>query len=462
MGALLCAIVAVQPVGASPPAARTPSDAELLAPKGLGQDYAALLTLRADLDRAAQELRGVQADYEGRTAREPGGERRRRSHDRLAHLLAVFRKRRAAFRDKGLNQRPGAAIAMALGMRKGRKDKVAGELDVWVRHEAILQDCAEIYRDRSAILQSEEKTYAQAVRRYEAERLRRRRFSGAAGAAAAALLLILRRWSRPRPTSTPASMPAAPSLRHGTRVGRYGLLRDGRPWAFGARFDAIQDETRKPVSLGRLDPRHYPRPTDAARFIEKLRSTGAFKHPGLAEFVEAFLSGGIVYLVTARPAGEPLASLLGHGSTIPLGNAWPTLRAVADVLDRAHSVGLIHGGLTPDRIIVGAAGEVRVEDAGLAPLCAALAPSDPAYAAPEQESGRVMAQSDIYALGVIVYESVAGRRPVGGARSAPPTRLDPNLPSSLDSLVAGLLNPDPALRRPRPGDLRQALDGIHV
>jgi serine/threonine-protein kinase len=162
----------------------------------------------------------------------------------------------------------------------------------------------------------------------------------------------------------------------------------------------------------------------AARFIQEARATARVRHPHIIEITDyGNLSEGIPFFVTELLVGQTLRGVIKIEGPIPLLRAMEIVKQIAGALGAAHAVGIIHRDLKPDNIfLVGdglAAIDVRVVDFGAAKVAGAsrmtrdgIVYGTPHYMSPEQASGQpVDHRSDIYSLGIIMYEMFTGRVP---------------------------------------------------
>ncbi len=166
------------------------------------------------------------------------------------------------------------------------------------------------------------------------------------------------------------------------------------------------------------------------------------------------------FLVTGLVEGETLREHVGAARRLPPEMALRILRGVTEALAELHGRGLTHGDLKPGRVALqpqaGGASFVRVLDPGLAGTVLASTPS--AYAAPEQRAGGPpTARGDLYALGCMAYEMLAGRRP--GRAPQPLDVVAPGLPPGLTEWVHALLRPRPEARPLSAGAALLALPG---
>jgi tetratricopeptide (TPR) repeat protein/tRNA A-37 threonylcarbamoyl transferase component Bud32 len=204
------------------------------------------------------------------------------------------------------------------------------------------------------------------------------------------------------------------------------------------------------------------------RFRREALAAAALSHPHLVAVYDSGEHDGRLYLVMEMVEGRSLGVLLRERR--PEAAAWVTLlEKIARGVAAAHAAGIVHRDLKPGNIIVSSAGEPKVGDFGLAHLSdsdagltrTGVTLGTPAYMAPEQVEGRagdVSPRTDVYALGAVLYEGLAGRPPHGGesvaeifgkiAREEPASlrTLRSGIPRELEAIVFKALERDPARR----------------
>jgi serine/threonine protein kinase len=164
----------------------------------------------------------------------------------------------------------------------------------------------------------------------------------------------------------------------------------------------------------------------AERLRREARAAARLEHPGIARVLDLGEHDGRPYLVMELLEGESLAARIDRAGPMPPGEAARVVAAVADALEAAHQAGVVHRDVKPGNVFLAnasltATGEVKVLDFGIAAAAGdtAITTGDllgtAAYLAPERVLGhRATPAADIYALGVVLYELLAGHRPFTG------------------------------------------------
>src|ERR1700736_1962415 len=153
-----------------------------------------------------------------------------------------------------------------------------------------------------------------------------------------------------------------------------------------------------------------------ARFHSEVRIARQVSHPNVCRVFDIGDADGIPFLTMEYVDGEDLASLIRRIGRLSTDKAIEIARQVCAGLAAAHERGVIHRDLKPANLMLDGAGKIRITDFGLAAIAASLDATDvkagtPAYMAPEQLEGKeVTARSDLYSLGLVLYEILTGKR----------------------------------------------------
>lgn len=263
------------------------------------------------------------------------------------------------------------------------------------------------------------------------------------------------------------------------RIGRYQVVRPLGSGGMGEVFLAHDEELERHVALKRLLPEEDD---GRRRILKEARAVARLSHPCIAQLFDVVEHDGVVHLVMEYVEGDTLASLLAR-APLPETRVREIGRQMADALAFAHERGVVHCDIKPSNVMVTQGGAVKVLDFGVARIEATTAAAakattssgrvrgTPPYTAPEVLLGETpTARSDIYSLGVTLFEALSGRRPFEGreaarlleAASPPPSvrHLVPGVSAGMDALLARALAGPPLSRPASAGDVRGALDAL--
>ncbi|MFN8666337.1 MAG: protein kinase [Gemmatimonadaceae bacterium] len=235
----------------------------------------------------------------------------------------------------------------------------------------------------------------------------------------------------------------------------------------------------RPVALKFLLPMSGADAPARMRLLHEARAAAALDHVNLCTIHEVGEDAlGRMFFAMALYPGETLKARIERETRLPVADAVSIARQVASGLSCAHAAGIVHRDLKPANVMLLPDGAVKVLDFGLATArdqsltTGSLHAGTPAYMAPEQVLGEPLSgRTDLWALGVLLYEMLTGRRPFDGAHEisiataivnrepVAPSTLRPDMPSALERLVLSLLVKEPARRVASADAVLAALDG---
>jgi eukaryotic-like serine/threonine-protein kinase len=264
----------------------------------------------------------------------------------------------------------------------------------------------------------------------------------------------------------------------GSSLGPYLVVERLGAGGMGEVYLAFDTRLNRTVALKMLAGSAGRSPASYRQLLHEARAAGALTHPNIAGIHDVIEAGPCPCIVMEYVQGESLAARLGRGP-MPCGQVLTIGIQLADALDHAHHAGVVHGDLKPGNVVLTPDGVAKILDFGVAKtrdlevgddpavlLTLELATSQagkisgtPAYMAPEQLLGRPASpRSDIYSLGVLLFELLTGRRPydahdiVGLAMavaSEPTPRadaIDPSVPADLSRALARAMAKEPCDR----------------
>ncbi|HXZ28965.1 MAG TPA: serine/threonine-protein kinase [Terriglobales bacterium] len=257
---------------------------------------------------------------------------------------------------------------------------------------------------------------------------------------------------------------------------RYEVLGELGRGGMGIVYRARDRETGDLVALKVLKPEIAAFPAVLERFKNELLLARKITHKNVCRTYELLRFGEVVVIAMEYVEGESLRALLARVGGLAVSRGLELARQICDGLQEAHAQGVVHRDLKPENILIDRNGHVKVMDFGIARSLetggtqTGAVLGTPAYMAPEQAEGRpVDARTDIYALGLILYEIFTGRpafsadTPVALAHQhihgtpLPPQSLEPYLPGSLDRGIMKCLQKEPKRRFQSVAELHAAL-----
>jgi serine/threonine protein kinase len=274
------------------------------------------------------------------------------------------------------------------------------------------------------------------------------------------------------------------SMEQGTRMpltiaGRYEL---GERLGHGGMADlhaATDLRLGRTVAVKRLRADLAEQATARSRFEAEARMAAGLSHPNIVTVFDSGEDGGVPFLVMELLPGRTLAHEIADGP-LDVERAVDVTRAVLAALAAAHGAGIVHRDVKPSNVLLTEDGLPKVSDFGIAKVgedsvgTATLTGellATPAYLAPERLAGEpATPSSDLYAVGVLMYEALSGKRPFRGetpmvvldavkrGNAEPLSELRPGLPESIDAVVKRAMAADPAARFASADEMAAALD----
>lgn len=259
--------------------------------------------------------------------------------------------------------------------------------------------------------------------------------------------------------------------------GRYRLLRRIAVGGMGEVWEANDDALARAVAVKVLRSEFAGDAGFLERFRTEARNSAALHHPHIAALFDYGEQEGSAYLVMELVVGEPLSDLLEREPVLPARRLLPMLAQTSRGLHAAHLAGVVHRDVKPGNILLARSGKVKITDFGVSlaadqktMTATGMVMGTAQYLSPEQAVGRPATPlSDLYSLGVVAYEALAGKRPFTG-----PTAVDiavahvndpvPPLPASVEkklaALVLRLLSKEPSERPASGEELADLLDRL--
>ena len=256
--------------------------------------------------------------------------------------------------------------------------------------------------------------------------------------------------------------------------GRYRVVRMLGDGAMAKVVLAQDGELDRAVAVKVLDEQLAQDPSFRARFAREARVAASLSHPNVVTVFDVGEAERRPFIVMEFVEGRTLDKRLRDEGALPADEVVRVGRQVASGLEHAHANGLVHRDLKPSNLIEREDGTVKIADFGIARSVDATALTEEgtivgtaAYLAPEQaEGGAVSPRTDLFALGVVLFELLTGRQPwkvdslaaLAGRREAPPPQVPAGTPDGLRLAIERSLEPEPADRPSSAAEVVRLLD----
>ena len=276
------------------------------------------------------------------------------------------------------------------------------------------------------------------------------------------------------------------TLSHFRIIGRLGA------GGMGEVYEAEDTRLRRSVALKVLPPDLVDDPERRRRLLHEARAVAALSHTNIATVHEVDEADGVTFIAFELVQGDTLRAMIDRAGRLPVEQFLDLALQIADGLAAAHAGDIVHRDLKPRNIMVTPDGCVKLLDFGLAKSVATPHPGETGlsetetrtegitrpgqvfgtidYMSPEQTRGvELDSRTDLFSLGIILYEMATGRRPFEGntapevfgailnQQPEPPSRTRPDLPAELDRIILKALEKDREVRHQTAGDLRADL-----
>jgi Tol biopolymer transport system component len=275
------------------------------------------------------------------------------------------------------------------------------------------------------------------------------------------------RVQQPRPAASSSQPARRPAGLIGRVVDHYEIREPLGGGGMGVVYKAEDARLQRTVALKFLPPELTRDPVAKARFLQEARAASALDHPNICTIHEVGeTDDGQLFLAMTCYEGETLKKKIERGP-LPIDEAVDIARQIAAGLAKAHRLGIVHRDIKPANIMITDDGIVKILDFGLAKLAGAAGLTragfclgTPAYMSPEQARGEVDHRTDLWSLGVVLYEMLSGTAPFSGdsdqaiiyalltEEPKPLHEIREDVPVELERILGGMLAKDPGDRYP--------------
>jgi serine/threonine-protein kinase len=288
--------------------------------------------------------------------------------------------------------------------------------------------------------------------------------------------------SKPTPPLVTETLETAPEeLASGSLfAGRYQIIEELGHGGMGRVYRALDKKLNEEVALKLVRPEIAADRSTLERFHNELKLARKISHPHVGRMYELMEEKGSHFITMEYVPGQDLRGLIRQTGQLTVGKAIAIGKEICEGLAEAHKQGIVHRDLKPSNIIIDRAGSARIMDFGIARSMAVKSRTGagvmigtPEYMSPEQVEGKdVDVRSDIYSLGIILYEMLTGRVPFEGETPFTvgvkhksempknPKLINPNIPDDLGGVILKCLEKDKSKRYPSAADVRAEFERI--
>ena len=265
-----------------------------------------------------------------------------------------------------------------------------------------------------------------------------------------------------------------------TFAGKYQIIEELGKGGMGRVYKALDTQVNEKIALKLIKPEVALDSETIERFRNELKLARKIRHKNVCQMFDLNTSEGIHYITMEYVSGQDLKGLIRQSGRLAVETAVSIAKQICDGLEEAHGLGIVHRDLKPGNIMVDRDGQARIMDFGIARSLkakgitgAGMMIGTPEYMSPEQVEGKeVDPRSDIYSLGIILYEMVAGRVPFEGDTPftvgvkhkseipRPPKELNAQIPEDLNRVILKCLEKEKGGRYQSAGELRSDLSRI--
>jgi tetratricopeptide (TPR) repeat protein len=263
-------------------------------------------------------------------------------------------------------------------------------------------------------------------------------------------------------------------------AGRYQIIEELGHGGMGQVYRALDKKLNEEVALKLVRPEIASDRSTLERFHNELKLARKISHPHVGRMYELMEERGMHFITMEYVPGQDLRGLVRQTGQLTVGKAVAIAKEICQGLAEAHKQGIVHRDLKPSNIIIDRAGSARIMDFGIARSAAVKSRTGagvivgtPEYMSPEQVEGQdVDSRSDIYSLGIILYETLTGRVPFEGdtpftvgvkqksETPQSPKLLNPNIPDNLTWIILKCLEKDPLKRYQSAGEVQAELERV--